>query len=502
MIIEWNWWKQWCLDLNRSRGSGQNHKFGLTDHDVTRGMYLIPQLWRLFARLFQRQSSPNGSQEVETSFPQDVKSIDPSVLAAAMGGTEPPEEPIFSTFEEGFGYFTDAAVSRSLKQYEFVRKVSTWPFQSRPRLIDLIIEHSSVGLFLPLYGSRCQFFIDSPPTLTYLFHKYSDRSAETRNFVALKILTSQATAKVVAGNSPEYKVNLKIMSTNPSSPGFNHCLTIRGYFITKSAAGGHICFVMVPLSSSLADLRPPGQNQFTVPTAKRIIKQVLLALDYLHRECGYIHTGGSIFLFNMLPDHDDKLRSQIREHPCWNTSTSSFSNRKLYSVKPSVHLWPSPQPKIFTFASHFLMHGTSSLSRTWWISWGYLGATGGLQRRWVHLLFYSLSPKHRQQQLLSTSLQNAIFVSHLSSAPRRLPSNIPGRPPSTFGQSVVSYVWCFHCPADTETIPAIQPALRTSALRRACRKLLERTSFTIYSWMLGAVPSRIPPRLRRSKEIL
>lgn len=55
----------------------------------------------------------------------------------------------------------------------------------------------------------------------------------------------------------------KIESTNPISPGFNHCLTT---------------------------LRPPGQNRYTVPTAKRIIKQILLALDYLPCECGYIHT--------------------------------------------------------------------------------------------------------------------------------------------------------------------------------------------------------------------
>ena len=95
----------------------------------------------------------NGSQEVRPSFPQDVKAIDPEVLAAAMGGSEPPEEPLFSTFEDGFGYFTDAAVSRSLKQYEFVRKVSIEPSPSRPRLI----EHSSVGLLLPLCGSRCKF---------------------------------------------------------------------------------------------------------------------------------------------------------------------------------------------------------------------------------------------------------------------------------------------------------------------------------------------------------
>lgn len=102
----------------------------LTDHDFTDPMYLISKPhFSSIARLFQRQSSSqkktNGSQEARSSFPQDVKEIDPKVLADAMGGSDqPPEEPIFSTFEDGFGYFTDAAVSRSLKQYELVRKVS------------------------------------------------------------------------------------------------------------------------------------------------------------------------------------------------------------------------------------------------------------------------------------------------------------------------------------------------------------------------------------------
>ena len=109
----------------------------------------------------------------------------------------------------------------------------------------------------------------------------------------MKILTSQATAQIVAGRSPEYDVFRKIESANLDNPGFNHCLTLRHCFTAKSSAGGHICFVTDALSSSLANLRAPGQNRFTLPIAKRITKQVLLALDYLHRECGYIHTGGS-----------------------------------------------------------------------------------------------------------------------------------------------------------------------------------------------------------------
>jgi hypothetical protein len=36
-------------------------------------------------------------------------------------------------------------------------------------------------------------------------------------------------------------------------------------------------------------------KQFSTPTVKRIVKQVLLAIDYLHTECGY-HHGGKLFL--------------------------------------------------------------------------------------------------------------------------------------------------------------------------------------------------------------
>jgi len=100
-------------------------------------------------------------------------------------------------------------------------------------------------------------------------------SAESRTFVALKILTSQATAQVVGGHSPEYDVYKKIWSTNPNSSGFRHCFDCPTPFTAKSASGGHTCFVM-DACSSLATLRLRGRNRFTVSAAKRTIKQVLL----------------------------------------------------------------------------------------------------------------------------------------------------------------------------------------------------------------------------------
>ena len=73
---------------------------------------------------FFRQHSPLQRFDKFQLFRQELKTIDPKTLAATMGNSDaPPEEPLFSSFEEGFGYFSTAAVGRSLVHYEFVRKV-------------------------------------------------------------------------------------------------------------------------------------------------------------------------------------------------------------------------------------------------------------------------------------------------------------------------------------------------------------------------------------------
>ena len=110
--------------------------------------------------------------EERSSFQQDVKAIDPKVLAAAMGGNDvPPEEPLLSTFEEGFGYFTAAAVGRSLAQYQFVRKVRMFELPSVNPV--LIIQVSWVGLLTPPCGSRCELLIN-------LFTSLSNINTATR----------------------------------------------------------------------------------------------------------------------------------------------------------------------------------------------------------------------------------------------------------------------------------------------------------------------------------
>lgn len=90
-------------------------------------------------RHFRRPLSSQSIPEELSAFQQDVKAIHPKVLATSMGGNDvPPEEPLLSTFEEGFGYFTAAAVGRSLKQYEFVRKVRMFELPLRQPLVLIV----------------------------------------------------------------------------------------------------------------------------------------------------------------------------------------------------------------------------------------------------------------------------------------------------------------------------------------------------------------------------
>jgi serine/threonine-protein kinase SRPK3 len=87
----------------------------------------------------------------------------------------------------------------------------------------------------------------------------------------------------------------RITAANPEHPGYQHCLMLRDNFTCSSPLGDHVSLVTDVLCSSntmtLQVSRPNGA--FPAHVIKRIVKQTLLGLDYLHRECGVIHTGGS-----------------------------------------------------------------------------------------------------------------------------------------------------------------------------------------------------------------
>jgi serine/threonine-protein kinase SRPK3 len=62
-------------------------------------------------------------------------------------------------------------------------------------------------------------------------------------------------------------------------------------FIHQGPNGNHICLVLEAMGLSVLDLYGVLPGAMPLELLKRVCKHVLYALQYLHEECGIIHTG-------------------------------------------------------------------------------------------------------------------------------------------------------------------------------------------------------------------
>lgn len=132
-------------------------------------------------------------------------------------------------------------------------------------------------------------------------------------YVALKVLNVEATAGVLYEQLHEVKSLLLITDTDPAHPGRRHCLQLRNAWATFSHWGPHICIVTNVLGTDIMRLRAMQPDRaFTVATTKRIIKQTLIALDYIHTKCGLVHTGENLLIHSCSFDPDSWSRCQTR----------------------------------------------------------------------------------------------------------------------------------------------------------------------------------------------
>ncbi|KAK3363246.1 kinase-like domain-containing protein [Lasiosphaeria hispida] len=115
------------------------------------------------------------------------------------------------------------------------------------------------------------------------------RDNNTGKHVALKVVRSAAHYTETAID--EIKLLNKIVQANPNHPGRKHVVSLLDSFEHKGPNGTHVCMVFEVLGENLLGLIKRW-NHRGIPMAlvKQITKQVLLGLDYLHRECGIIHT--------------------------------------------------------------------------------------------------------------------------------------------------------------------------------------------------------------------
>jgi serine/threonine-protein kinase SRPK3 len=115
------------------------------------------------------------------------------------------------------------------------------------------------------------------------------RDNECQRHVALKVVRSAAHYTETALD--EIKLLQRIVSANPNHPGKAHVVQLLDSFEHLGPNGLHVCMVFEVLGENLLGLiKRYNHRGIPMPLVKQIAKQVLLGLEYMHRECDIIHT--------------------------------------------------------------------------------------------------------------------------------------------------------------------------------------------------------------------
>lgn len=107
--------------------------------------------------------------------------------------------------------------------------------------------------------------------------------------VALKVV--RAAPHYTETAIDEIQLHKRIAQADPTHPGCSHVVSLYDDFYHKGPNGTHMCMVFEVLGENLLSLMKRYNHKCVPPKlVKQITKQVLLALDYMHRKCGVIHT--------------------------------------------------------------------------------------------------------------------------------------------------------------------------------------------------------------------
>jgi serine/threonine-protein kinase SRPK3 len=115
------------------------------------------------------------------------------------------------------------------------------------------------------------------------------RDNDKQQHVAMKIVRSAKHYTETAID--EIKLLDKITTSDIHHPGHEHVIQLLDTFTHKGPNGIHVVMVFEVLGENLLGLiRKYKHRGIPIVFVKQIAKQLLLALDFLHRKCGVIHT--------------------------------------------------------------------------------------------------------------------------------------------------------------------------------------------------------------------
>ena len=80
---------------------------------------------------------------------------------------------------------------------------------------------------------------------------------------------------------------------NHDTPGYDHVCHLRDGFVLEGPHGSHTCLVLDAMGVNVLDIFRSIAGPMPTFLLKRITKHTLLALRFLHEDCGIVHAGES-----------------------------------------------------------------------------------------------------------------------------------------------------------------------------------------------------------------
>ncbi|XP_057895944.1 SRSF protein kinase 1 isoform X3 [Melospiza melodia melodia] len=161
-----------------------------------------------------------------------------------------------------------------------------------------------------------------------------------RRFVAMKVVKSAEHYTETALD--EIKLLKSVRSSDPNDPSKERVVQLLDDFKISGVNGSHICMVFEVLGHHLLKWIIKSNYQgLPLPCVKKIIKQVLQGLDYLHTKCRIIHT--DIKPENiLLCVNDQYIRRLAAEATEWQRSGAPPPSGSAVSTAPQ----PKPADKM------------------------------------------------------------------------------------------------------------------------------------------------------------
>ena len=125
----------------------------------------------------------------------------------------------------------------------------------------------------------------------YLVHQTNWHHRYQR-YVALKMLRADCYGGSHDIFEREILYKISEVSRKSAHEGRNYVSSLLGSFQHTGPNGKHVCFIFDVLGHHLYfQTNKYESGRIPVKAVKTITRQLLLGLDFLHRECGIIHTG-------------------------------------------------------------------------------------------------------------------------------------------------------------------------------------------------------------------